>query len=202
MIDTTNLKYPLFEACITDDNTEGIERISMVEAPAVGNNLFMLFDENKPLQLFKKNEDLQLITGVAMLANTPIYRRYGDSEYYIYFSPETILKSVEKYNKEQRTNLLTLHHKDIKVEAILVESYIISEERGVKNTFFSDIPDGSWVVTYKINDTDLWEQLKTTNDFNGFSIECVYAEIPSEFQYIDPEIEVLEEMLNIINKIK
>ena len=55
----------------------------------------------------------------------------------------------------------------------MIESMIIDKERGVCPNEFSNLPDGSWIVSYKITDESLWDEIKNGNKLNGFSIEIL-----------------------------
>lgn len=104
----------------------------------------------------------------------PIYRRNAKGEeFYVIFNKETIAKLVERYSKNGLFNIVNLQHDHslFTENAILVESYFIDKERGIAPKEYGNLTDGSWVVSFKIEDKDLWEQIKNGNDLNGFSVE-------------------------------
>ena len=96
-------------------------------------------------------------------------------EYYVVFEKETIRQLVEKYSASGLLNSVNLQHDENAFidSAIMVESIIIDKERGICPNEFKDIPDGSWIVSYKITDETLWNQIKNTEHLNGFSIELL-----------------------------
>jgi len=53
-----------------------------------------------------------------------------------------------------------------------VESYFVDKSRGIAPKEF-DLSDGSWVCSFKITDEALWEQIVSTDEFNGFSVEVI-----------------------------
>lgn len=169
-----NLKIYDIEVSLTDDIT-GVGTISLVEHPAVEVG-FLAFDEQKPIEL-QFNDDKHIITGVAMLADTPIYRNnehYG--EHYVVFSKETIRNIVEKYSKFGLQNLVNIEHSQERYvnDIFMIESYLIDKERGIVPNEFSDIPDGSWIVSFKVNNLAVWDEIKAGRVL-GFSVEGLFS---------------------------
>ena len=168
------MNIPTYRIVIDMDNPEvGMHAISLVEHPAI-EIPFLCFNEES--HSFSLNEEKRIITGPAILADTPIYR-YNQTrgEYYVVFEKETIRQLVEKYSASGLLNSVNLQHDENAFidSAIMVESIIIDKERGICPNEFKDIPDGSWIVSYKITDETLWNQIKNTEHLNGFSIELL-----------------------------
>jgi hypothetical protein len=190
-----DLKYYLLQ--VNDEDSTGMYALSLVERPAVGQALFYAFDEDKPLVGYKFQEAEQIITGVAMLADIPIYRNSEPlGEHYIILTKEVIKKMVEKLFKVGKFNNINLQHNDdAKVnEVFLTESYFIDREKGINPLDFKKATDGSWVVSYKVANKELFNQIVSTNKFNGFSLEGIF-----EYVSIDKFSEtknVFEEYIN------
>lgn len=166
--------------------------ISLVDDPAVQRN-FLVFAEEKPLICFKSDDMAHCLTGVAIRANMPVYRRNGDYEYYVRFSPEVIKEIVERYSREGRWNAVDLQHDGKKVEGvIMVECFIKDTAKGISPRGFEDVEEGSLFVTYKVEDDELWRQIRETDNFNGFSIE-IYA-TPTPATAADPVATLLAEV--------
>ena len=167
------MELPLYRIVIDMDDPEtGMTAISLVEHPAIEVPFIRFATE----QLFSTDDEKHIITGPAILADTPIYRYSPQrGEYQIIFEKETIRQLVEKYSVNGLFNSVNLQHKsDTYVNsAILIESLIIDKERGVCPNEFSELPDGSWIVSYKITDNQLWDSIKSSGEFNGFSIEIL-----------------------------
>lgn len=158
-----------------DDNDEltGIDAISLVDVPAVQKN-FLCFNEEKPIKMEFLNESKHIISGVLCLADTPIYRnddRYG--EYYVVFTKDTIQKMVERFAKSDLFKSVNLQHMDDKfVDGIyMYESYIVNKERGICPVEFADVPDGSWIGSYKVENEELWNDIVNGKELNGFSLQ-------------------------------
>lgn len=171
-----------------DESEElGMFSVSLVDFPAVETS-FLCFNEEKPKQLFFAKPEEHIITGIALRADLPIYRvnpKTGE-EYYVVFNKETIKKMIARYSKQGMMNNVDLQHSGELVSGVyMVESFIINDERGIRPKEFSDIEDGSWVVSYYVEDDALWEQIKNGNDLNGFSISCM-ANLTEKFEKQEP----------------
>ena len=154
-----------------NDNDLGLQAISLVDKPAIEQDFLLFSDEHI---CFAKDDEKQIISGPALIAEMPIYRRNAKGEeFYVIFNKETIAKLVERYSKNGLFNIVNLQHDHslFTENAILVESYFIDKERGIAPKEYGNLTDGSWVVSFKIEDKDLWEQIKNGNDLNGFSVE-------------------------------
>ena len=172
-----------------DESEElGMFSVSLVDFPAVETQ-FLCFNEEKPKQLFFAKPEEHIITGVALRADLPIYRvnpKTGE-EYYVVFTKETIKKMIARYSKQGMTNNVDLQHSGELVSGVyMVESFIINDERGIRPKEFSDIEDGSWIVSYYVEDEDLWNKIKNGNDLNGFSISCM-ANLTEKFEKQEPD---------------
>lgn len=162
------------------DTLLGLKAISLVDFPAVEKN-FIRFKDNQPKRItLKADNDQHVITGVALLADTPIYRYDPDlgGDYYIVFERETIKQLVQKYSQDGLLNVINLQH-DSETYSItsctMIESYFVNAERGICPVEFQGVPDGSWIVSFKVTDEKLWEAIKASNGeeggLNGFSVE-------------------------------
>ena len=166
----------------TDFET-GMDAISLVADPAVEVD-FLKFGKDKPMSLNFADEERHIITGIALLADTPIYRIAPDkTEYYVRFTKDCIRQLVEKYFKFGLTNSVNIEHKDNQfVDGVtMLESYIIDKERGICPNEFASAPDGSWVVSYKVNNLDVWDKIKT-GEVMGFSIQGIFHLVESKLE--------------------
>lgn len=180
------------------DQVTGLDAISLVEYPAVEVD-FLKFSKDENIKLQFENEEKRIITGVALLADTPIYRIKPDGEeYYVVFDKDTIEQLITKYAKYMFQNFVNIEHENNHfVDGLyMIESYIKNSERGIAPAEFASIPDGSWIVSYKVDNMDVWEKIKS-GEVKGFSVQGVFqlieqAEEPSIDQLIeDGDIEGL-----------
>ena len=198
----------IFYIDINEDDNTGLDAISLVSTPAVEID-FLCFEKEDSVEIsFSANEDKHIISGIALRADFPIYRRNGDYEYYVVFTKEIIRKIVNKYAKNGLFNSVNLQHNDLNFtnKAIMIESYIIDKERGICPTEFSDIEDGSWYVSFHIEDEMLWKEIKDGNILNGFSVQGLFNLIEDSVANTEEKLsqqkeqtfdEWLEELINI-----
>lgn len=166
----------------TDFET-GLNAISLVEYPAVEVD-FLAFAKDESAVLQFADEERHIITGIALLADTPIYRVAPDkTEYYVRFTKDCIRELVEKYFKFGLTNSVNIEHKDNQfVDGVtMLESYIIDKERGICPNEFASAPDGSWVVSYKVSNLDVWNKIKS-GEVKGFSVQGLFRIIETKLE--------------------
>ena len=198
----------IFYIDINEDDNTGLDAISLVSTPAVEID-FLCFEKDGSKEIsFSANEDKHIISGIALRADFPIYRRNGDYEYYVVFTKEIIRKIVNKYAKNGLFNSVNLQHNDHNFtnKAIMIESYIIDKERGICPIEFSDIEDGSWYVSFHIEDEMLWNEIKNGKELNAFSVQGLFNLIEDSVTNTEEKLsqqkeqtfdEWLEELINI-----
>lgn len=196
-----NKELPLYEALINDLN-DGIFAVSLVDYPATESN-WQCFSKQEQMYSIE-NEEEHIITGVIMLANTPIYRRDESGfEFNIVYTPETIKLMSEKMLKDMAHNQIDIQHDGNILPAgtvNLVEVYIKNSEKGIAPNFLKDIPDGSLIGSYKIHDDVLWNACKEGN-LHGFSLAGYFdikefeSKKKSKYSMIEKIKEKLSELL-------
>ena len=198
---------PCYSLNIDDSENTGCFKISLVDFPAVETS-FLCFDAEPEKFNFKVTDDEKhIVTGIALRCNVPIYRVAPDgTEYYVLFTKDTVEHIMQKFAKDNNGfNISIQHELDVK-DCYVVESYLINKERGIVPQEFSDIEDGSWVVSVKIENPKVWEYIKEGN-CSGFSIEilaipeALKAAIKKDKEDYNKEIDklkgVLKEMFDI-----
>lgn len=160
---------------INDEDETGLDAISLVQHPAIGVD-FLCFNEDTKKIDFSADEDKHILTAVALRADHPIYRRNGDYEYWVIFTKDVIRKLVTKYAKNNLFNSVNIEHNDYSFvkSAYMIESYIVDKARGIVPNEFKDIEDGSWIVSYYIDDESLWNVVKNTDALNGLSVQGLF----------------------------
>ena len=188
-----NKEIPTYEISIdlNDDETT-VSFNSLVSMPAHEKN-FMTFAKQVK---FEFNDEEQVITGIAISADTPIYRfdQETGEEYYVVFTKQAIKDIIFDYARKDNFNNVNLEHNPNRIvkSIFMIHSYQIDNEKGfTAPERFKDANDGSWIVSYKVTDKDLFQQAKD-GMFNGFSIEGV-------FNLIDTKEE--QEMALIFNEL-
>ena len=111
---------------------------------------------------------------------------------------------VNKFFKDDLIKSVNINHFEDTDKAYLIESYFVNEELGIKPKGIHST-DGSWVVSYKILDDDLWNDIKE-GKLNGFSVEIqAYLEefnsVNNKFYMLSKAIlnEDFKELIKLIN---
>ena len=198
---------PCYSLNIDDSENTGCFKISLVDFPAVETS-FLCFDAEPEKYNFKVTDDEKhIVTGIALRCNVPIYRVAPDgTEYYVLFTKETVEHIMQKFAKDNNGFNISIQHELDVNDCYVVESYLINKERGIVPQEFSDIEDGSWVVSVKIENPKVWQYIKEGN-CSGFSIEilaipeALKAAIKKDKEDYNKEIDklksVLKEMFDI-----
>jgi hypothetical protein len=186
----------VIELIIDEENeVSGIDAISIVDDPAIQEDFIML--SSQEVKLAEVDQEKKILMGPALIPNKKIYRRSGEDEYFIYFSKDTVRKASELFLTKGNQNNATLEH-DGKLDGLsVVESWIIDDTNQDKSRKYGfDLPDGTWMVSMKVYDDDVWSDYVKTGKVKGFSIEGHFAdamERPKEQlpEYGDDELEAL-----------
>lgn len=194
-----NLVYnglPLFDLSIEEGNT--FDCISIVDMPAIQRD-FIKFSENTEVKFSSIDDEKHIVSGPALITDMPIYRRNDDGyEFYVRFSAEAIENmAIRFFGDTSNTNGNVMHQVDVD-GVTYFESYIINKERGLCPTEFSDLPDGSWCVSAKINNDEVWKLIKD-GTLKGFSID---ATLTIKRATEEKEIDSVEELLDYLKSIK
>ena len=158
-----------------NDETSGIEAISVVETPAIEENFVAL--NKHELQLKEVNKEKRILMGAALIPDKSIYRRNdkGD-EYYIYFSKDTVRKASELFFKRSNHKNATYEHKQPIEGMTIVESWIVENTKKDKSAHYGlNVPEGTWMVSMKVDNDEIYEKAKN-GEVKGFSIEGYFAD--------------------------
>ena len=145
------------------------------------------FDYLKPSahskQAFATDEDKQIVLGPAMVPDMKIFRKDPQGNpYYVFFSAETIFQISQKYLKNKYIDNNDMMHDGVALKDVYVIESWIKESDNDKSTDygFKDLPVGTWFVSLKINNPDIWSKIKS-HQLNGFSVSGYFAEEPANF---------------------
>ena len=197
MSQTTIKGRPVFVAGMETDAC-GMLKVSLVDYPAVEKN-FLAFEKQEKVELYAvQDEDKQIVRGVLMRANYPIFRKDKElGEYFIIYKPETIREMAEQYLKEGRSSNVNLMHEDgSDVEGVdMVQLFIKDSAAGVSPSGFEEIEDGSLFAEFHVNNPDVWASIKE-GTYKGFSIETLNT-IEEEDAVISTE--KIQDVINWLN---
>jgi hypothetical protein len=186
---------------ILDENEElnGIEAISVVENPAIEENFIFLKAEE--VKLAEVDKEKRILMGAALIPNKPIYRKNDKEEFYIFFSKETVVQASQLYLKSGKQGNATLEHqKDIKGMTV-VESWLVEDEVHDKSRKYGlNMPLGTWMVSMKVDNDEIWNDYVKTGKVKGFSIEGYFADkvaMPKENLSADDKL--VKNIIEILN---
>jgi len=164
----------IVELVIADESQEmTIDAISLVTNPAIEQDFVFFGKEKNNLTLAKIDEEKRMLVSPALIPNKQIFRYdpNTDSDYYVFFSKDTVRRSSELYLEHNNHHKATYQHED-KVSGVLtVESWIIEDTKKDKSTLYGfSLPVGTWMVKLRIDNDEMWSKI-TGGELRGLSIE-------------------------------
>jgi len=176
----------------------GVDAVSIVEFPAIEENFIAL---NKNLELAKVDTEKRILMGAALIPNKNIYRRNGEDEYYIFFSDDTVRKASELFLMNSNQNNATLEHDKKLKDLSVVESWIVEDTEMDKSKKYGlNAPVGTWMVSMKVNNEQIWSDFVKTGKVKGFSIEGYFSDKLEMSLQAEKENELIEKIKSIILK--
>ena len=154
---------------VNEGRAEGLAAVPMEDQPNSG---YLMSEWNF------SDDDQMIITGPAMTPNVMIPRKDGDGiPFHVYFTEDTIEKISRKFMYDSNQNNTDINHDDnLTTENVLLESWIVDDPEMDKSKKFGfNVPKGTWMVSYKINNEDTWNKIKN-KELNGFSITGQFIE--------------------------
>jgi hypothetical protein len=189
---------PIYRISIDLENPDTTVSFNSLVSNPAHEKSFQTFSK---VQRYEFNDEKQIVTGVAISADFPIYRKQGNEEFYVVFDKQAISDIVVDYARKGNFNNLNVEHnsKDLVNNAFMVMLYQIDNEKGfTAPERFKDESDGSLLVSYKILDKEVYERAKS-GELTGFSIEgdFVIEELmkETENEFLTQVIEDLKSML-------
>ena len=125
------------------------------------------------------DKERRVICGPALIPDKMIYRydRQTNEEFYIFFSAETVYGISQKFMIEKRTDSVNLEHLTPIEDVSMVESWIVEDPAMDKSKAMGfSVPKGTWMVSMKVNNDDVWNDMVKTGSVRGFSIEGAFVE--------------------------
>lgn len=193
------MDLPVYKMILSEDPQDtGVEYMAIVNKPAIGVN-FEKFSEATRFKV--QDEERRIISGPIMIPDMLIYRFDKErGEYYLQADKDTIEKTALRFAKRGNfANVNIEHNENDKVSDVyMFESFIINKEKGIAPVNFSDLPDGTWFGSYKVDNEKVWEDYISSGQLKGFSIDGAFVYEKKEetrFSIID----ALDELLSKIS---
>lgn len=173
------MKIPVYNCIIEEEPADetGIYAISFVDSPANEIEFVALTQQSQPQHLSRDTQK-QILTGVVLKPDQLIYRnspRIG--EHYIRFSADQIEKIAQKMMRTGiALNTTTHQHQQPLAGNYLVELWIVEDPQRDKSQAlgFADLPQGTLMCSYKIEDRKYWDEQVMTGHVRGFSLEGLF----------------------------
>ena len=188
---------------VIEENNEmlAIDAISLVSAPAIEENFVYFGKEKHNLTFAKVDEDKRMLVSPALIPNKQIFRYnpQTDSEYYVYFSKDTVRQAAELYLKHNNHHKATYEHQDRVAGVLTTESWIKEGDMDKSKMYGFDLPNGTWFVKMRIDNDDLWNKIKE-GELKGLSIEGYFVDKMQKMSDNKPTNEEIRQALReIIN---
>lgn len=187
---------------IIDDNEElqGVEAISVVESPAIESDFVALKAEE--VKLAEVSKEKRILMGAVLIPEKPIYRRSGDTEYYIYFSKDTVVKASQLFLKKGNQSNSTLEHQKAIEGLTVVESWIVEDLTKDKSALYNlSVPVGTWMASIKVDNDEIWNDFVKTGKVKGFSLEGYFADKLESKKELSKELTEEEKLIEAIKEV-
>jgi hypothetical protein len=176
----------------------GVEAISLVEFPAIESNFVALQEQ---MLLLKVDEEKKILIGPALIPNKNIYRRNKDEEYYIFFSDATVKQASELFLMNSNQNNTTLEHEKTLKDLTVVESWIVEDLEMDKSKLYGlSVPVGTWMVSIKVNNDEVWNNYVKSGKVKGYSIEGYFADKLEMSLQESKDLELIKKLKELILK--
>lgn len=145
-------------------------KVSLVKDPAVESTLLKFNNETTDVLHFT-NDEKKIVYSVAMIPNKMIFRKdIKGKPANVFYSAETIKKFQQEYFKSNSgTNV---NHAKFNTEGIYpFTSWVVNEnQNSIVEGQDLKAPNDSLIMGFKIDNPEIWEEIKTGN-LDGLSVE-------------------------------
>jgi hypothetical protein len=155
--------------------------------------------EKMSKQNFQTDEEKRIVIGPAMVPDLKIFRKdKKGNPYYVTFKADTIRMIADKYMRNKYIdNNDTEHNGKAADDVYVYESWIKEDEEDKSNKYgFGDLPVGTWFVSMKVRNDEVWKRIKS-KELNGFSVSGFFEEIEQfkmEQQFLRELAEILKDL--------
>lgn len=181
------------------DFKSGVQAISIVENPAIEED-FIALKKDYEVKFAEVSKERRILMGAALIPNKAIVRVDDEGEpFHIFFKKETIRKASEMFLILNRQDKTTLEHEKQLSGLCLVESWIIDDTENDKSKSYGfNYPVGTWMISMKVMNDEIWEDHVKTGKVKGFSIEGYFADAikNKENQVENKAVEIIEKWAN------
>jgi hypothetical protein len=189
----------LYELTVEDENVDEVFAISLVENPAIESD-FVYFDKEQ-IAFASVSDEKRILIGPVLIPDKKILRVDAAGEpYEVYFQKSTVAKLAQNYLMKKYQGESTLEH-DMKIDDVtLVESWVKESKLNDKSNMYGlNLPVGTWVGMFKVNNDNIWNDYVKTGKVKGFSIEGAF-----EHQLVkaSQEVAILEKDITKLTEVE
>lgn len=169
-------KIPIYEAKIKGTDNTGVFAMSFVEMPA-NESYFAILQRQRPVKL-SIDKQKQMLTGVVLIPDQLIYRDDDQlGEYYLKFTAAEIERIALKMMRTGVALTTTTHQHEKPLKGnYLAELWIVKDSKRDKSVALGlgELPVGTLVASYKIENPAYWRTEVLTGNVKGFSLEGIF----------------------------
>jgi len=154
-------------------NSKGVFAISLVHSPATEEYFVAMSKQDKLVTLAKVDEEKRILMGLVLQPNQLIYRVDEDgNEFEMFFSEQTIRDFSQNFFQSGFQLNSKLEH-DTPIDGVtFTESWLVADPEKDKSAAYGlEYPVGSWLVSMKVDNDDIWNNYIKTGELRGFSID-------------------------------
>lgn len=195
------MKKEVRQYAIDDNGFLGVNAISLVEFPAIEVD-FIALSKQQNIKLAEVQKERKMLYGAALIPDKLIYREDADgTPYYAQFNSELIEKVAHNFLLKNLQHSHTIEHTFSVVGLTVVESWIKEGPSDKSVNLGFDLPDGTWFVGIKVNNEDVWNDVKE-GKVKGFSIEGFFNEVGVQMSMGSKESLFLKEVDDLLKNMQ
>jgi hypothetical protein len=172
----------------------GVFAISLVKAPAMEGN-FIALSKQTEIKLATINEEKRILIGLVLEPNKPIFRSDPErGEFNLMFEEETITQLSHAFFRNKLQSNSTIEHSGKFIDKVtFVESWIVENSKIDKSANYGfEYPKGSWLVSMKVDNDEIWNDYVKSGKVQGFSIDAL---VELELVNLNTEIQMNEQSI-------
>jgi hypothetical protein len=187
---------------VDENGLSPVSTISLVNSPAIEVEFVAL--KKQEIKLAEIDSDKRIVTGPLLIPGKLIPRIDPNTgeEYDIVFTEQTIEKLSRLYLKEAKLSSVNVEHSTPVKDVYCIESWIKVSDVDKSVALGFDQPNGTWFTTFKIDNENIWNEVKLNKSILGFSIEAelIHTEVALSSQTEDLAKEKLSELKQVLEE--
>ena len=180
----------------TKDWSGVVDALALTDTPAIEEEFIALSKQPVEVVLAKIDEEKRILMGAVLVPDKKIPRKGENGFYNIVFSKETIARASQLYLEKGNQHNTNLEHEVELTGQTVVESWLIEDEVHDKSRKYGlNHPVGTWMVSMKVDNDEVWNDYVKTGKVKGFSIEGLFSGKKVEESYYSNALSILKEVV-------